>query len=782
MKLNFLQADEPIRKSYKLGTRGELIKTPYPFVYEVSSYEHEIESIEDFYAAVTAHADMGHTLLKGKLGRRLIQESRAGATDPDQPSEWICLDLDGVEGFQSTDTFLASLGISNVSYIRQWSSSQGVEGTTGFRCHLFILLDRPIHPTILKQWLQHHNLNNSILANQLELTKTGNSLRWPLDVSTCQNDKLLYVAAPKFELPLTDPFALGNRIELIKLGTDRFVFPANVPTPDSLRQSIHQRVNKLRESAGLEKRRKTAFKFEGTVEYMPNPDRATITDMKEERGFVYFNLNNGDSWAYYHPSDNPKFIFNFKGEPTYRTEDLLPDYYAKLKPRAIAFTPTAAGLVYLAFRDFRSSNYYNGIYDQATGKLTFAQAKTESQLKGFMKQHGLPIGDFIPDWDIVFEPTANYVVDTNSKKVNIFEPSDIMKNTVGNAPATVPPTIEKVIKHVLGGDQATYDHFINWLAVAVQTLGMTGTAWVLHGTQGTGKGVLFHHILTPLFGEQNVVSKRMEELESEFTGFMENKFIAFIDEVEAGKSMYKDKITAKLKNLITEPRISIRKMYHPAFEARNFCNMIFSSNKDEVVEVAPDDRRFNVGFYQPAKIQLSATEIFDRIPAELPGFYAFLMSFNASPATARQPLQSAARAQMVNLSTPAVDQVAQALNRGDLEFFWDQLKDKKQPLTHLTNLSPESKAYNEYRELLIEIVKNPTASTALSREDLRKIFEWTVGNMPDRPNKFTSYLKHHRINLESVWCSGRSVRGIKTSWVTPANHAAMIADINNDKV
>jgi hypothetical protein len=41
--------------------------------------------------------------------------------------------------------------------------------------------------------------------------------------------------------------------------------------------------------------------------------------MKMERGFVYFNLNGGDSWAYYHPIDNPTFIRNFKGEPMYRT-------------------------------------------------------------------------------------------------------------------------------------------------------------------------------------------------------------------------------------------------------------------------------------------------------------------------------------------------------------------------------------------------------------------------------------------------------------------------------
>ncbi|MGZ7246503.1 primase-helicase family protein, partial [Streptococcus pyogenes] len=79
----------------------------------------------------------------------------------------------------------------------------------------------------------------------------------------------------------------------------------------------------------------------------------------------------------------------------------------------------------------------------------------------------------------------------------------------------------------------------------------------------TGKGLLMHNILTPLFGYENVAVKRMEELESQFTEFMENKFIVFIDEIEAGKSLYHAKVTAKLKNLIVEPMISIRNMYRP---------------------------------------------------------------------------------------------------------------------------------------------------------------------------------------------------------------------------
>ncbi len=115
--------------------------------------------------------------------------------------------------------------------------------------------------------------------------------------------------------------------------------------------------------------------------------------------------------------------------------------------------------------------------------------------------------------------------------MNIYNPSELMKDPTPPYVASPPGVINKIIDHVLGNDMATLDHFYNWLATIIQFKTRAGTAWVLQGTQGTGKGLLMHNILTPLFGYENVAAKRMEELESQFTEFMENKFIVFIDEI-----------------------------------------------------------------------------------------------------------------------------------------------------------------------------------------------------------------------------------------------------------
>jgi len=701
-------------------------------------------------------AKQGHCVLKGQLNRPLIKESRAGSIDADEKTDWVCLDLDGIENYQTVDLFLKDIGCEDIDYIVQWSSSMGIENNAGFRCHIFMRLAQPQHPQLLKYWLMDLNLKVPSLNAQLELTKTGNSLRWPLDITTCQNDKLLYIAPPQLGAGIKDPYPNTKRISFVKKGKRSLSLPYPIPTREALRQRIDQKVAELRVAAGLPKRKTSKYKYAGPIEYLANPDTAVITEMKTERGFVYFNLNGGDSWAYYHPEDNPTFIYNFKGEPVYRTEDLLPDYWAKLQQNTANYRPNAHGLIYLAFRDFRSSNYYNGTYDTKTNVLDLAMAKSESQLRHFMKQHGQPLGEFIPDWNLRWDPHNPTIIDVAAREINTYRPSKFYQLQRLPKPA-LPPTINKVVEHVLGNDPATVDHFLNWLAVIVQHKTRTGTAWVLQGTQGTGKGVLFHQILTPLLGDANVESKRMEELESEFTGFMENKFIVFIDEIEAGRSLYHSKVTAKLKNLIVEPTISIRRMYQPPYMAPNYANMIFASNKPAPVEVAPDDRRFNVGPYQDQPIQLTATEVDDLIPKELAQFFSFLMKYPADTDRARRPLINAARDTLIDIGRTAMDTVSDAILKGDLEFLWDHLPAKASDLSPLQQVR-----YAPFRSLMVELVD--TLDPKLTRDELQAIFEWCVGNIPSSPHKFTALLKHHKLHLTQVWKNNRNVRGINVNW------------------
>ena len=770
MKIVFLEAGMPLTKTYSKSSAG-ITKTPYPFVWEFTSHEEQFNNLSQLEALLKKHASFGHCALKGSIARPLVKESRAGSTDTNATTEWIVLDLDGLPdtievttpaGQTQTmpltiDLFLDEMGLSNISYIVQWSASYGIENTK-LRAHIFMLLDKPYAAPLVKQWLMQKNHEVPLLNSAMSLTKTGNTLSWPLDISACQNDKLIYIAPPVLK-GIKDPMDKTPRIKLIKKKHDLINFTKTINTTAKNRELTHKRIAELRDEAGLPPR-KIKYKIVGHQEIMLQPDESVITEMKTERGFVYFNLNGGDSWAYYHPENNPDYILNFKGEPAYLTKELLPDYWQQLTNTGSSTRTSSDGLLYLAFCDRRTGVYWRGTYEAATDVLDINPAKNETQLRHFAKQYGVPIGDFVPEWDLIFDPTDMVRVDPQNRLVNRFQPTPIMLN-VGKAPKTIPPTIHKVISNALGGDVAIFNHFINWLATIVQTRDRTRTAWVLHGVEGTGKGILINHIIRPMFGT-HVAIRRMEELNEKYNQFMEGAFIVFVDEVQTKALQNEQGVMAKLRNFITEETVPIRQMYANATEVRNYSNWIFSSNMADPVSIKRGDRRFNVGGYQQNKLPMTDAEI-AKIAHEVQAFYNYLDAYPADYELAGTIIESKDRDILISISENSVDTVGNAMLNGSFEFFIDQLPTDE---SHKRNALAMSRV-TDYTAVIKTIMARADPATGrcnIAREELRTLFDYCVGNIPATPNKFTSLLKHHRIHLEPVWVNNKTVRGMKVQW------------------
>ncbi len=95
MKIVFLEASVPLTKTYS-KTKAGVTKTPYPFAWEFTSHEEDVNSLAQFEAVLKKHAALGHCALKGTISRPLVKESRAGSTDTSATTEWIVLDLDGL--------------------------------------------------------------------------------------------------------------------------------------------------------------------------------------------------------------------------------------------------------------------------------------------------------------------------------------------------------------------------------------------------------------------------------------------------------------------------------------------------------------------------------------------------------------------------------------------------------------------------------------------------------------------------------------------------------------
>jgi len=296
VRINFLAAADgtPLTKQYIQLPNGEYEVKPYPMVRSFNSFEYTISNLTDWYNTIKAHSELNHCFLKGTLDKKLVNESRAGHTNPVEPTSTVVLDLDFFDGFSSFEDFLTKLDpmFNNVSYIRQHSTSAGIMGAAGLRGHLFFLTTKPQNLAQLKVWLQYKNLTVPALADRLELTASGMSLRFPLDVTTCQADKIIYTALPlcdNFEDPIRD-----ERLSIVQKGKELLEWNAPFINPQLISEMIDDKVQELRTAAGL-KKRGSKYGVRGGKDVLQNPDTATVTGIKEGRGFVYLNLNGGDS-------------------------------------------------------------------------------------------------------------------------------------------------------------------------------------------------------------------------------------------------------------------------------------------------------------------------------------------------------------------------------------------------------------------------------------------------------------------------------------------------------
>ena len=784
MLLSFLNASVPLTKSYTKLADGTIEKTSYPNIWEVSSIAEDCPDLKTFERLIIKHGASGNCLLKGNVLRQLTRESRKDSTDRNAPTDWMCLDIDGIDpagGTVTVDTILTAMGLGNVSYVLQWSGSMGIGGNT-LRCHIFVMLAKPVSAPLIKQWLIQMNHEVPVLKNHQSLTKTGNSLTWGLDITACQSDKLIYIAPPTLK-GIKSPLGSKQRVTLVARTQDTFDLPVRINGTDQNRALTDARVLELRDRDGLPKR-KIAYKIVGPHEVMVKPGECIATEMKIDRGFVYFNINGGDSWAYYHPENNPDYIFNFKGEPTYLTKELLPTYWESLQTQAYRVTST--GLIHLAFLERATSTYYRGTYDPEADILDIAAAKTEGMVRQYADANGMRLGPNIPEWTMAFNPNDAVRVDFDNRTVNTFERTSYQKSPVKNAskkPLKCPPKVFSIIEHILCQDLEAIEHFINWTACIAQNLDRTRTAWVFQGVPGTGKGILFERVLSPLFGVNQTVIKRSGELTEKWTDFVEGKFIVFIDEIQTSALRDESGVIANMKSLITNTTAQIRMMNRNSYSVANYTNWIFASNKPDPVSIDKNDRRFNVGAYQGQPFPRPTDEWLDGIADELQDFHDYLMCYQVDKHAAGTPLESDARTTLIALSQSTAESTASALTEGDLDYFIDQLPTDDKYKSDMQKLAKVS----AYRRALYDIISRARADGVcnISRDELFTIFDYTVGGMNPSPTSFTKYLGHRQLAVKPVSINQKAVRGIQTMWQNPTTLSAVIknhfSDMRSDK-
>lgn len=762
MRLTFLKAadDAALCKAYGRDSDGQLTVSSYPQVANFSSFEEDVETLEEFLGALQQHAAQGHCLLKGLLDRPLDNESRAGHTSPTQPTRFIVLDIDTAVGFQSIDDMIKQClpALDGVSYIWQHSSSAGIKGEIGIRGHLIAKLDAPVPPDILKQWLYHTNLTSPALKAQLSLNATGLALKYPLDVSTCQNDKLIYIADPECGEGVENPFPDGGRFELRERGRPEATLNVRV-NAEVNRQLTEDTIIDMRASAGLPKRKaKTTVVGRQTV--LTNPDAMTITGVKIERGYVYFNLNYGDSWGYFTPCDNPEIVNNFKGEPAFRLRDAAPEIYAELTAK-VTDRPRPK-LQPLALRDMETDTYYNLLVDPENRAIeAMHTVSSKDKIHDFYMQYGKEAPELVQDWTLVFDPTTLEVYDPKNRWVNTFQPTEYMTRPKVDL-AGIPKTISRLIHHVCGSDDETYHYFLNWIAWVWQNRQKSMTAWAFSGTYGTGKGVLFNHVLKPLFGEAHSEETSLERAEDQFNSYLERNIILFFDEANIEDTNSMTKVMNKIKSWITEPTVMIRAMRRNPVSRQLYNNMIFASNDLAPVHIERGDRRFNIAPPQMQKIDI-VTEDLEQIQSELGAFADYLAVYAVDEKKVRKPLENEARDALIDMSINSVDEFFNSLKEGNFDHLAQYIRHD------INTMGQGSDGYGPFQQVLItiaEAIDSGENNVRLSREEIFSLYAYIQGAAKDlqKPGKFGRLCAKRGLPLQPLRKDGKIIRGLQVDF------------------
>lgn len=701
-KLTFLQARMRLAKT--LRPDGHI---PYPRAKAKTSHEHLVTDLDDFLGHLRTHAAQGHCLYKGQLDQILQDESRSGHT-VDGPTSWLMVDIDGLRTdrpFPETfdQAFVATLAEDvvallppswqNVSYVAQASSKLGQKaGAVGM--HLFFLLEQPADPRIIKQVLTALNFELPFFESQLELTKTGFGLRYKLDIVVNDNAREIFIAPPTFD-GVRNPFPDDDE-RFVLVRRERECLPPEALTTGcdvNARQEL--KIKELRKTAGLSNRENAKYKtvtVDGdSVRLLLNPTPGILSPAVQNDHFCYYNLNGGDSRAYWHPVGKPDIIYNFKGEPPFRWVDVDTEGYAAYCATHKAEIEQASPVVQFMALDNATANLQRIKFDQDTNQVEIFPDRRENA-DSFYAGIGKVAPTTFDYWTVTYDPADLTVFNKAAHRINTFKASALMREPrsltgdfaehlrYGNAEllARVAPICAKLIRHALGDGLAEFNHFFNWLAFIFQHRRKSGTAWILQGAEGTGKGQLWKRIITPLMGEPNCLLLQASMLRDSFDAFRAGRLMVALDEMEA-KMLHQDSsIEAKLKNWVTEERATVRAMRTVATETDLFENYLLFSNKHDIITMSQSDRRYNVAPRQEVKLEARYPEVLTAmddgtLDAELPLLAGFLHAWQVNDTARRVPLMNEAKDVARRSAVSSVDEFCWALRDGDLGYFTDFL-------------------------------------------------------------------------------------------------------------
>jgi len=163
---------------------------------------------------------------------------------------------------------------------------------------------------------------------------------------------------------------------------------------------------------------------------------------------------------------------------------------------------------------------------------------------------------------------------------------------------------------------------LSFLAYTVQEIGKK-IRWsiIMQGAEGSGK-TFFLKMMEIIHGVSNVKPIGIQSLESGYNGWMSDTQLVFIEEMRSsGKDRFR--ATDKLKNFLSDDRLSINEKWERVRTVDNICNIVINSNWTDCVAVGGTNRRYTM--------LISAIQTKEQLAKISPDYYERLYSILQFP-------------------------------------------------------------------------------------------------------------------------------------------------------
>lgn len=157
--------------------------------------------------------------------------------------------------------------------------------------------------------------------------------------------------------------------------------------------------------------------------------------------------------------------------------------------------------------------------------------------------------------------------------------------------AEIQPILDHLFNIICNKDEQKMHFLVHWLAhVAQNPKVKTNTAPVLTGEEGTGKSILFDWMLKHVIGlDHGIAYDSMERLSSKFNALAEGKTFAIVNEASNYGGCIKSNNI--IKNIITNPTLTIEKKHINSAQSDDHQNFVILTNEKWPIRVTRRSRR-----------------------------------------------------------------------------------------------------------------------------------------------------------------------------------------------